>query len=215
MRIGIFGGSFDPVHLGHLLVAENCREQAGLDRVVFVPAAVPPHKQGRRLAPGEHRVAMLGLATGGNPAFGVSDAELARGGVSWTVDTLRALAAARPHDSLHLILGPDALAGLPTWRDPETILTLAEPLAVERVGIDDVAAIARDPTLRALLGEARGHRLLASRVRCPAVGIRSTALREAVAAGRSIRYRTPAAVERYIATHGLYRDGAGPTPAGA
>lgn len=204
MRIGIFGGSFDPVHLGHLLVAESCREQARLDRVLFVPAAVPPHKQDRRLAPGEHRLAMLGLATGGNPAFGVLDVELARGGVSWTVDTLRAIAADRPDDRRFLILGPDALAGLPTWREPEGILALAEPIAVERAGIDDVGRTLAGETLRTLLGEPRVERILATRVRCPAIGIRSTDLREAVGEGRSIRYRTPAAVERYIAAHGLY-----------
>ena len=207
MRIGIFGGSFDPVHLGHLLVAECCREQAALDRVLFVPAAVPPHKRSRRLADGEHRLAMLGLATGGNPAFGVLGDELARGGVSWTVDTLRALASSHPHDSLHLVLGPDALAGLPGWRDPEGILALADPVAVEREGVDDVAEIVRGTDLARLLGAARAARVVMERVRCPAVGIRATDLRDAIAAGRSIRYRTPAAVERYIATHGLYRTG--------
>lgn len=212
MRIGIFGGSFDPVHLGHLLVAENCREQARLDRVLFLPAAVPPHKQDRRLAPGEHRLAMLGLATGGNPAFGVLDVELARGGVSWTIDTLRALAADRPDDRLCLILGPDALAGLPTWRDPAGILALAEPIAVERSGVDDIGRTVDDPRLRALLGETGAERVLATRVRCPAIGIRSTDLRAAVGEGRSIRYRTPAAVERYIAAHGLYRDASAHRP---
>ena len=206
MRIGIFGGSFDPVHLGHLLVAECCREQARLDRVLFVPAAVPPHKQDRRLAPGDHRLAMLGLATGGNPAFGVLDVELARGGVSWTIDTLRAIGAERPADRLYLILGPDALAGLPSWRDPAGILALAEPIAVERSGVDDVARIVQAPALRALVGEAGVERVLATVVRCPAIGIRSTDLRAAVSEGHSIRYRTPAAVERYIATHGLYRE---------
>ena len=110
MRVGIYGGSFDPVHIGHLLVAESCREQARLDRVLFVPAATPPHKQGRQLAPGVDRLAMLILATGGHPAFEVLDAELDRRGISWTVDTLEALAAESPTDSLHLILGPDALA---------------------------------------------------------------------------------------------------------
>ena len=136
MRIGLYGGSFDPVHIGHLLVAESCREQARLDRVLFVPAATPPHKQGRQLAPGMDRLAMLILATGGHPAFEVLGAELDRRGVSWTVDTLEALAAESPTDSLHLILGPDALAGLPGWRDPARILELATPLAVEREGVD-------------------------------------------------------------------------------
>lgn len=205
MRLGIYGGSFDPIHLGHLLVAESCREQARLDRVLFVPAATPPHKQERRLAPGKDRKAMLRLATGGQGAFEVVDAELDRGGVSWTVDTLEALAAAHPADSLHIILGPDALAGLPTWRAPDRILELATPLAVEREGLDDIGAVvARQPLLE-LLGAAKARKIAADRIICPAVGIRSTQLRSAVAGGRSIRYRTPAAVERYIATHELYR----------
>lgn len=205
MRLGIYGGSFDPVHLGHLLVAESCREQARLDRVLFVPAATPPHKQGRRLAAAADRKAMLELATGGHPAFEVFTAELDRGGVSWTVDTLESLAAARPAESLHLILGPDALAGLPTWRAPERILELATPLAVEREGLDDIGRVVGGQPLHELLGAAKARQVAADRVICPAIGIRSTQLRGAIAAGRSIRYRMPAAVESYIATHGLYR----------
>lgn len=205
MRLGIYGGSFDPVHIGHLLVAESCREQARLDRVLFVPAATPPHKQARRLAASADRRAMLELATGGQPAFEVFTAELDRGGVSWTVDTLAALATDHPADSLHLILGPDALAGLPTWRTPERILELATPLAVEREGLDDIATVVAGQPLHELLGAARARQIAADRVICPAIGIRSTQLRAAVVAGRSIRYRTPAAVERYIATHRLYR----------
>lgn len=207
MRLGVFGGSFDPVHLGHLLAAESCREQAGLDRVIFVPAAVPPHKQGRALAPAEHRLTMLRLATAGHDAFEVSTVELDRGGVSWTVDTLAALAATRPGAELRLILGPDALADLPTWREPERILLLAEPLAVERESLDDVAALAADPRLADLLGPGRLARIVAERVRMPAIGIRATAVRDRVAAGRSIRHLVPRAVEAYVREHGLYRTG--------
>lgn len=205
MRIGVFGGSFDPVHLGHLLAAESCREQAALDRVIFVPAAIPPHKRDRSLASGEDRLAMLRLATGGHDAFQVSGVELDRGGVSFTVDTLESLAATHPGADLRLILGPDALAGLPTWREPARILALAEPLAVERDGLDDVSALAADRRLADLLGPARLDRLVAGRVRMPAVGIRASAIRERVAAGRSIRHLVPRAVELYIRSHGLYR----------
>jgi nicotinate-nucleotide adenylyltransferase len=205
MRIGVFGGSFDPVHVGHLIAAECCREQAGLDRVVFVPAAVPPHKRDRVLAEPQHRLEMLRLATGGHDAFAISTVELDRGGVSYTVDTLAALAAAHPGADLRLVLGPDALADLPTWREPARILELALPLAVERESLDDVAALAADARLAALLGRERLERVVVQRVRMPAIGIRATALRGAVAAGRSIRFLTPRAVERFIATHGLYR----------
>jgi nicotinate-nucleotide adenylyltransferase len=205
MRIGVFGGSFDPVHLGHLVAAECCREQAALDRVIFVPAAVPPHKQDRLLAPFEHRLEMLRLATGGHDAFTISTVELDRGGVSYTVDTLADLAAAHPGAELRLVLGPDALADLPTWREPAQILDLALPLAVERESLDDVASLVADARLAALLGRERLALVVAERIRMPAIGIRATALRAAVAAGRSIRFLTPRAVERYIATHGLYR----------
>ena len=205
MRIGVFGGSFDPVHVGHLVVAEIAREQARLDRVLFVPAAIQPHKQHLGLAPAADRVEMLRLATGGHEAFAVSTLEIDRGGVSYTADTVEALAAEHPGADLVLLLGPDALAGLPTWHEPERILAAVTIRAVEREGVDDVAALIREPHLAALLGAVRAAEIVATRVRVPAIGIRATDLRAARAAGRSIRYRTPRAVEQYIATHGLYR----------
>jgi nicotinate-nucleotide adenylyltransferase len=205
MRIGVYGGSFNPVHLGHLLAAECSREQACLDRVLFVPAAVPPHKLDRALATAEDRLAMLALAVGGHEAFAVSTLELDRGGVSYTIDTLSDLAARHPGDTLVLLLGPDAVAGLPTWRDPGAILDGWEVRAVERDGLDDVASIVARPDVAALLGAERASGLIESRIRMPAIGIRASDLRAAVAAGRSIRYRTPRAVEAYISAHGLYR----------
>lgn len=205
MRIGVFGGSFDPVHIGHLLAAECCREQAGLDRVLFVPAAIQPHKQQRQLAPGRHRMEMLALATAGHDAFGVWGDELDRGGVSYTVDTLERLATAHPRDDLLLILGPDAFLGLHSWREPRRIVELAGILAVERVSLDDLAAAASGGPLEQLLGRSRLDRVIAERVRLPAIGIRASDVRSAVAAGKSIRYRTPSAVEQYIAARGLYR----------
>jgi nicotinate-nucleotide adenylyltransferase len=205
MRIGLYGGSFDPVHQGHLIAAECCREQARLDKVLFLPAAVPPHKQDRPLAEAAHRVEMLKLAIGGHPAFAVSTDEIDRGGVSYTVDTLARLEAAHPADELLLILGPDALADLPTWREPATILARVEIIAVEREGVDDISAIVAAPKLAALLGPERAQRIVETRVTCPAIGIRASDLRAAIAAGRSIRYRTPRAVEQYIAAHGLYQ----------
>ena len=207
MRIGIYGGSFNPVHLGHLIAAECCREQARLDRVLFMPAATPPHKQGRMLADAADRVAMLTLAVGGHEAFAVSTIEVDRGGVSYTVDTLAVLAERHPHDTLVLVLGPDALAQLPTWREPRTIADRYELVAVERERLDDVAAIARDVGLADLLGQERLAALIAARVRMPAIGVRASDLRAAVASGTSIRYRTPRAVEAFIMSHGLYRDG--------
>ena len=207
MRIGIYGGSFNPVHLGHLIAAECCREQARLDRVLFMPAATPPHKQGQLLADAADRVAMLTLAVGGHEAFAVSTIEVDRGGVSYTVDTLAVLAERHPHDTLVLVLGPDALAQWPTGREPQTIADRCELVAVERERLDDVAAIARDAGLADLLGQERLAALIAARVRMPAIGVRASDLRAAVAAGTSIRYRTPRAVEAFVMSHGLYRDG--------
>jgi nicotinate-nucleotide adenylyltransferase len=173
--------------------------------VLFVPAAVPPHKRDRALATAEDRLAMLALAVGGHEAFAVSTLELDRGGVSYTIDTLADLAARHPGDTLVLLLGPDAVAGLPTWRDPGAILDGWEVRAVERDGLDDVASIVARPDVAALLGAERASGLIESRIRMPAIGIRASDLRAAVAAGRSIRYRTPRAVEAYIMAHGLYR----------
>ncbi len=205
MRIGIYGGSFDPVHAGHLLAAETAREQSRLDRVIFMPAAASPHKSGIRLAAAADRLAMLTLATAGHDAFSVSPIELDRGGPSYTVDTLGELARAHPQDKLVLILGPDALASFATWREPARIAALAELVPVEREMLDDVAALATAGGLAAVLGPEETAALVARRVRMPAIGIRATGIRAAIAAGRSIRYQMPRAVERFIQTHGLYR----------
>lgn len=205
MRIGVFGGSFDPVHLGHLIAAECCREQARLDRVIFIPAAVPPHKQDRRVTPADDRVQMLRLAVGGHDAFAVSTLEIDRGGVSFTVDTLSQLREKHPADQLFLLLGPDAILEFPTWREPARILQLATPLVMMREMLDDTGTLASDDPLKRLMGGERLTAIIAAAVRLPAIGIRASDLRAAAAAGRSIRFRTPRAVEAYITSHGLYR----------
>lgn len=205
MRIGVFGGSFDPVHVGHLIAAECCREQVGLDRVIFMPAAVPPHKQDRRLTAADDRVQMLRLAVGGHRAFEVSTLEVDRGGVSFTVDTLSCLREMHPTDELFLLLGPDAIADFPAWREPTRILELATPSVMVRDSLDDITRIISDGRLAEILGREWLATLATNAVRLPAIGIRASDLRAAVAAGRSIRFRTPRAVEAYIAAHGLYR----------
>ena len=134
MRLGLFGGTFDPVHYDHLLLAESCREACRLDAVWFVPAAHPPHKQERRLTPARQRIEMLELAIGGNEAFAVSPLEIERGGVSYTVDTLAALRAEQPERELFFLLGSDMLADLPDWREPGRICELALPVVVRRGG---------------------------------------------------------------------------------
>jgi len=207
MRIGIFGGSFDPVHNGHLLAAECCREQARLDQVLFVPAAIPPHKQARGLASADHRLAMLSLAIGGHNSFAISTDEIDRGGISYTLDTLTHVARQYPGDTLLLILGPDALAQFPRWHQPQQILTLAELIAVAWESLDGSptgGGQEYESTLEMLLGPERFSKLVADRVNIPAIGIRSSDLRAAIAAAHSIRYRMPRAVEQYIVTHKLY-----------
>jgi len=205
MRTGIFGGSFDPVHLGHLIAAEAAREQANLDRVLFVPAAVPPHKRNRQLARAADRLAMLELATGGHPAFAVSPVELDRGGVSYTVETLACLASDAANGQLVLLLGPDAVRGLPTWREPARIAELAELITVTRDGLDDAETLREDQPLVDLLGLEAVERLVAGRVHMPAVDIRATEIRLRMQAERSIRFLVPPAVFAYIHQHQLYR----------
>lgn len=201
MRIGIFGGTFNPVHYGHLLLAESCREQRGLDEVWFVPALVPPHKQDQRLVDAAERLEMLKLAAGGNEAFHVSDLELKRGGVSYTVDTLEAVHVERPEAELYLLIGADTLADMPNWRNPRRVCELALPTAVCRPGSGELDYAPLAP----LVEPSRLARLRELRVEMPQIGISSRELRGRIAAGKSIRYQVPRAVEKFIETAGLYR----------
>ncbi len=201
MLLGLFGGTFDPVHFGHLLLAECCREQLGLDQVWFMPAAMPPHKRDADLTDGMRRVDMLRLATGGQAAFVVSTMELDRGGVSYTVDTLEALHVQLPKAELFLLIGSDSLADLPTWRQPERICELAMPVAVRRAGGPpaDFAALAK------FVAAERLEKIRHLAVEMPLVEFSASDIRRRVAARKSIRYRTPRAVEQYIAAEKLYR----------
>lgn len=201
MRLGILGGSFDPVHLGHLLLAEACREQCQLDQVWFMPAAVSPHKQEQAGTPGEQRLEMLKLAVAGYEPFLVSDLELRRGGVSYTVDTLEALKAQEPLRELFFLMGADSLADLPSWREPARICELAVPVVVRRAG----AAEPNFSGLASLVSAARLGEIKKHQAQMPLIELSSREIRRRVAEGRSIRFQTPRAVEKYIETHGLYR----------
>jgi nicotinate-nucleotide adenylyltransferase len=200
-RLGIFGGTFDPVHYGHLLLAETCREQVRLDRVLFVPASTPPHKQQHALTPPHARVEMLRLAIGGHERFEVSTMELERGGLSYTVETLEACQRQYPSSELFFLMGADSLAEFPTWREPSRICELAVPVVVRRAG-------AVEPDWRHLIPFTSAERLgqiQQAQVTMPVIELSSTDIRERVATGRSIRFRTPRAVEKYIETQRLYR----------
>ena len=200
MRLGILGGTFDPVHYGHLLLAECCREQCRLDAVWFLPAAVPPHKQQRELAPAAMRLEMLELATAGHEAFSVCRYEIDRGGVNYSVDTLNHFHEESPDREMFFLMGADMLRDLPHWRDAARVCQLALPVPVRRSG---------EPPLdfHALAGVASPERIeqiRAHQAEMPEIGLSATDLRHRVGAGESIRYRTPRAVEVYISTHGLY-----------
>lgn len=202
MRIGVFGGTFDPVHLGHLVVADRAREQAALDQVWFIPAARPPHKQERVITPFAHRTEMLRLALAGNPVFQVDELERDRPGPSFTVETLQELRDRNNQDEFELILGGDCLPDLPGWREPARILELAGLLVIDRPGS---ASMGPETLLKSLgLGPATPIRF--RRISAPLLDISSTDLRQRVARGESIRYLVPRAVECYIDTHGLYRE---------
>ena len=197
MRLGLFGGTFDPIHLGHLILAEQCREACRLDRVWFVVAGAPPHKQGER-TPAAHRLEMVRIAIAGHPSFEPSDLETRRPGPHYSVDTLRFVQEQQPGDELFFLIGADSLADLPDWRDPAGIARLATIVVVNRPGI-----AATDPADLPYFGPGT-HDLLS--VAIPPIGIASKDLRRRMAAGRTIRYMVPRGVEAYIEAHGLYRE---------
>jgi nicotinate-nucleotide adenylyltransferase len=202
MRIGILGGTFNPPHVGHLVCAQEAHAQLGLERVVLMPAGLPPHKQ-VAVDPGpEARHELCRLAIGGDERFAVSRLELERPGRSFTVDTLRALHAERPQDELTFIVGGDMARSLPTWREPAAVLELATLAVAERAGSER-------EEIRGELRALGGAELIGGeRVRffdMPRIDVSSSLVRERVATGRPIRYLVPDAVAAAIAEHGWYR----------
>ena len=202
MRIGIFGGTFDPVHIGHLILAEQCREAAKLDKVLFVPAALPPHKQLQPLTSFGQRVEMLALAISGHPPFGIEEMEKDRAGPSYTVDTLAELHEQRPGDELYFILGSDSVRDLPIWYQPKRILQLATLLVVARA--DGPAFSAKKLKESLELGDEFPLRYEV--VEAPLITLSSRDIRRRIAEGRSVRYMIPRSVEAYIEDKRLYRE---------
>jgi nicotinate-nucleotide adenylyltransferase len=190
LRLGLLGGSFDPIHFGHLRAAENAREALALDEVLFIAAGDPPHKPEARLAPAADRLAMVALGTASNRAFSVSELEVARPGKSYTVDTLRSLRAERPGDELFLIVGGDTLPEMPSWREPQALFELCTVAVAGRPG-----SPAGPPPAGARVVGVPG----------PELPISATVVREQARAGRSVRYLVPDAVAEYIETRRLYR----------
>lgn len=191
MRLGVFGGTFDPPHVGHLIVAQEVWEALGLERLLFVPAAIPPHKAGIEVTPGEIRLRMLRAATADDPRFEVSELELQRPGLSYTVDTLRELRRLHAGAELFFIMGADQLAAFASWRAPEEVARLARLVVIGRRGLE-----AQDVTP----GIAVEYRALP----VTRVDVSAREIRERVRQGRSIRYMVPDAVRRIIEEEGLY-----------
>lgn len=214
-RLGVLGGTFNPVHLGHLVLAESFREQLALDRVLFVPAALPPHKAPDELADARHRYAMVALAVAGHPAFAVSGVELDRPGPSYSVDTVEALAGEWPGARLYFLMGSDTFLDLPTWRTPERLLAWATVAVGRRLGsaFDPEAPAARG-VLR-VLGRSEWRRVPPAApeslgpgevalVDVHSVAVSAREIRERLRRGESVRYLVPLAVADYVAQQRLY-----------
>jgi nicotinate-nucleotide adenylyltransferase len=199
MRLGLLGGTFDPPHLGHLILAEEARTTLALDRVLLMPAGQPWRKGGRAVTPAHHRLAMVERAVAGDPYFAASAVEVERDGPTYTVETLVALRRdLGPGDEIVFILGADALNDLPHWHDPVGIVRLARLGVAAREGVaeSDLARLEQAlPGIRARIDV----------IEMPGIEISSTDLRRRVVEGRSLRFQVPAAVAEYIAVEGLYR----------
>jgi len=200
-RMGVLGGTFNPVHLGHLIIAQDALEHFELSKVVLVPCAQPPHKSATHLAPARHRLAMLETAIEGDLRLEVSDIEIQRGGTSYTVETMRHMAAAHPGVELYFIIGSDSLPELPLWREIDSLLSLCRVVTIARHGVDFEALQTMDLKLK----DPWPARLRADIRMGHLVNVSSSDVRYRVAEGMGIRYLVPPGVEMYIAEHSLYR----------
>lgn len=200
-RVGILGGTFDPIHFGHLAIAEDCWARLGLDEVQFVPAGDPPHKQGRAISPARDRLAMVELAIADNPHFRLSRIDVDRPGLSYSVDTVRRLRTQLgPAARIYFIIGADSLADLPSWRDPAGLVDSCQVVAVSRPGHPRLDLTRLEPAIP------NASRRI-TQLTTPGLDISSTQLRQRVASGEPIRYLVPDSVRAYIGQHRLYGAG--------
>ena len=193
MNVGLFGGSFNPPHVGHLIIAETIRDAFGLDQVLWMPNYVPPHKDLAGGTDAQDRLEMVRLAIADHPSFSVSDVEIVRGGRSYTVETLRSLQVQRSDDKWHLIIGADSLADFHNWREPDEIAERAQLIVYERMGVE-ISAMESRFRDKAIAADA------------PVVDVSSTMIRRRLREGRSVRYLLPASVQAYIQSKGLYQE---------
>jgi nicotinate-nucleotide adenylyltransferase len=216
-KLGILGGSFNPIHLGHLILAETAREALRLERVIFVPAKLPPHKRAAALAGGADRLAMVRLAIAGNPALAVSDIELRRPGVSYSVDTVRALRQKfGAGTEIYFLIGMDTVAELTGWREIARLARLCKFVPLSRpvlsIAEGPVLSIAEGPphaapdaaALKRAVGRGCARAILKRALPMPLIGISSSEIRRRIAEGRTIRYLVPDAVAAYIRRKRLY-----------
>jgi nicotinate-nucleotide adenylyltransferase len=200
-KIALMGGTFNPIHNGHLIIAEMVRSQYHMDHVLFLPTGDPPHKSSSVLIENSHRYAMVMLAINKNPYFHVSNMEMERGGTTYTVDTLRELRKIYPPDryELYYIIGTDTLLELHTWKDFQELFQYTEFIAVNRPGISSESVLDKVHQL-----EHRYGKKVEITVSCPSFEVSSTDIRRRIQEGRSIRYLVPEEVEAYISKNGLY-----------
>lgn len=197
MKVGVLGGSFDPIHYGHLVAAEEVRYQLQLPQILLVPAGQPPHKVSRTISPVEHRMAMAHLAISSNPHFRLSRVDVDRPGPHYSVDTVALLRKELgPDAEIHFIVGLDSLIEMAMWREPARLLRTCRVVGVTRPGYEDLSKLA--PEIR----QAGAGRIVI--VQIPALNISSSDLRRRVREGRPIKYQLPEAVEEYIYKNGLY-----------
>ena len=196
-RIGILGGTFDPIHIGHLVTADFIMHKLELEKIIFVPAGQPPHKKSDKMASADDRYFMTVLATSDNPSFVVSAVEMERNGISYTIDTLRDLSNIYKNAELYFIVGTDAVADIPAWENAAGLLDYCRFVAATRPGFS--SAIEK---VKEFFGQENSGRIL--QIDTPELEISSTDIRERVAQGRSFKYIVPLSVEQYIKKYGLY-----------
>jgi nicotinate-nucleotide adenylyltransferase len=199
--IGLYGGSFDPIHIGHLIIARAVAESLDLERVIFLPSARPPHKQPGKLAGADHRAQMVRLAIEGDSIFELSDYDLTRSGPTYTVETIDHFATALgPQAHLHWIIGADSLIEIPTWKSADKLIDTCRIITAARPGSSDIDWSA----ITECVGEPRAHKLREGIVETPMIDVSSTQIRRRLGVGRSIRHLTPDLVHGYIYEHHLY-----------
>lgn len=189
MRIGILGGTFNPIHLGHLILAEQAHDRLSLDKVIFIPTYLPPHKSGKGVLSAEHRLNMVKLATKGNPHFEVSDVEIQREGKSYSIDTLKHIKEKYPESKIYFLIGQDIVSDLKTWKDIDEVLKLAVFVVFNRKGYPQVES---EVPCRSL--------------EMPVIDVSSTFLRKNIRSGHSVKYLLPDAVEKYLEKEKLFKD---------